>query len=29
VLSVLDVLTKQHKNAHNVTGEDSEAAWEK
>ena len=29
VLSVLDVFTKQHKNAHNVTGEDSEAAWEK
>jgi TolB protein len=29
VLSVLDVYTKQHKNAHNVTGEDSEPAWEK
>jgi TolB protein len=29
VLSVLDVFTKQHKNAHNVAGEDSEAAWEK
>ena len=29
VLSVLDVFTKQHKNAHNVTGEDSEASWEK
>jgi len=29
VLSVLDVFTKQHKNAHNVAGEDSEPAWEK
>ena len=29
VLSVLDVFTKQHKYAHNVTGEDSEASWEK
>ena len=29
VLSVLDVFTKQHKNAHNVTGEDSEASWQK
>jgi TolB protein len=29
VLSVLDVFTKQHKNAHNIAGEDSEAAWEK
>ncbi|HEX3624156.1 MAG TPA: hypothetical protein VH280_01895 [Verrucomicrobiae bacterium] len=29
VLSVLDVYTKQHKNAHNVAGEDSEPAWEK
>lgn len=29
VLSVLDVLTKQHKNARNVAGEDSEPAWEK
>jgi TolB protein len=29
VLSVLDVFTKQHKNAHNVSGDDSEPAWEK
>jgi TolB protein len=29
MLSVLDVFTKQHKNGHNVTGEDSEPAWEK
>lgn len=29
VLSVLDVFTKQHKNARNVAGEDSEPAWEK
>ena len=29
VLSVLDVFTKQHKNAHSVSGEDSEAAWAK
>ncbi len=29
VLSVLDVFTKQHKNAESVTGEDSEPAWAK
>lgn len=29
VLSVLDVFTKQHKNAQNVSGDDSEPAWEK
>jgi TolB protein len=29
VLSVLDVFTKQHKNAQSVSGEDSEAAWAK
>ena len=29
VLSVLDVFTKQHKNAARVAGDDSEPAWEK
>jgi TolB protein len=28
-LSVLDVFTKQHKNAQNISGDDSEPAWEK